>query len=699
MTTPAAVNEAKQAVREGQFRRAIELFECLERDGTLLDLSALEYYSGALASSGDREKSIEVAKLMATTEPEKWRGYFIHAQRLQDSNRHHDAVAELENALLRVETVRDETRVRERLAVSLRKLQRWSEAQSQARKILATDMSAQVVGAITLAEVRLDAGDKVSEIEADLSSLTVTASNPRILELISECRTRKGDRDGALAAAIDYQKLQPSARASLLVSNRLLRLGRNREARDELISGLSKWPSIVDMAIRLLEVLKLKGEDDSIIKMLCLDETFADSPAFVERLGDLYLARGQLSSAHEKWSTAAGMGSESATQKLVCKCLAEDQIAEAQQWLKHMSDGETKSALANIVNYRKGETAVCSNGPVAISTLTRYEIDVACAEFGVYSMPDKRTDLEVFRDGEFGIYAVEGLSHSIRTYTALDIAPDAWFLVLIPTFVEEADTRRQLEFVLKLTRGKIPASRFVCLANDPKDVDLFRRLGMVHSFLCNQNCWLDYNLFTLYPETKKKYDMVINTRPERNVKRPYLAASVHNLAVIKGALVRPFDYFPLESLQPSYINSEGRLGIDDVVQIINESWCGGIFSAKEGACYSSSEFLLCGLPVVSTESGGGRNYWYNEDNAIIVEPTEEAVLQAVTKCKEGMLSGRYAPTKIRKRHIAESNRQRKLCAEFLQSILPKRLASIDMASQLQSVYRHQFKMVRSYVGP
>ena len=49
---------------------------------------------------------------------------------------------------------------------------------------------------------------------------------------------------------------------------------------------------------------------------------------------------------------------------------------------------------------------------------------------------------------------------------------------------------------------------------------------------------------------------------------------------------------------------------------------GGVFSEEEGACWASSEYLLCGLPVVSTHSRGGRDVWYSGHNSLIVEPTQ-----------------------------------------------------------------------------
>eukprot|EP00967_Tisochrysis_lutea_P010454 scaffold11991_cov21-Tisochrysis_lutea.AAC.1 len=40
----------------------------------------------------------------------------------------------------------------------------------------------------------------------------------------------------------------------------------------------------------------------------------------------------------------------------------------------------------------------------------------------------------------------------------------------------------------------------------------------------------------------------------------------------------------------------------EVAADIKKSATGGVFSALEGACYASTEILLCGCPVISTPS-------------------------------------------------------------------------------------------------
>ncbi|MEM1195689.1 MAG: glycosyltransferase [Pseudomonadota bacterium] len=189
---------------------------------------------------------------------------------------------------------------------------------------------------------------------------------------------------------------------------------------------------------------------------------------------------------------------------------------------------------------------------------------------------------------------------------------------------------QQVIFFEAITRGRFARDRIVIMVNSPRDLEICLELGLSRSFVCNNNCWLDFDLFNIREGSPKNFDMVINCRPEKNFKRPYLAMDIENLAVIQGAQVRPHDFWDLEQLAPKYMNRDGRIGPSEVIDILNQSWAGGIFSASEGACYASSEYLLCGLPVISTPSEGGRDFWYNDDNSIIVEPDARAIKEAAS---------------------------------------------------------------------
>jgi hypothetical protein len=206
----------------------------------------------------------------------------------------------------------------------------------------------------------------------------------------------------------------------------------------------------------------------------------------------------------------------------------------------------------------------------------------------------------------------------------------------------------------------IDPQRVIFLANTEWEAGNARQAGF-KAIYCNHNAWIDERVFKLgRPLEEKIYDLVLNTRPE-GWKRPFLARKVKPLALIKGYNFRPNDYFELKSLEPAYIN-EARLQPADVVDILGRAFCGGSFSEEEGACYSSSEMLLTGLPVISTKSRGGRDVWYTPDNSVIVEPDEEAVRVAAADMKQKLLDGVIAPVAIRQAHID-------LASEFRQRFL------------------------------
>jgi glycosyltransferase involved in cell wall biosynthesis len=69
----------------------------------------------------------------------------------------------------------------------------------------------------------------------------------------------------------------------------------------------------------------------------------------------------------------------------------------------------------------------------------------------------------------------------------------------------------------------------------------------------------------------------------------------------------------------------------EVAEVLNRCRVGLILSEEEGICSASCDYLLCGLPVVSTPSRGGRDEFYDSENCIIVEPSSTAVAEAVAE--------------------------------------------------------------------
>ena len=98
--------------------------------------------------------------------------------------------------------------------------------------------------------------------------------------------------------------------------------------------------------------------------------------------------------------------------------------------------------------------------------------------------------------------------------------------------------------------------------------------------------------------------------------------------------------------------------------------------------YSSSEYLLCGLPVVSTESQGGRDYWFDDYNSIICEPNENLVKKSVEIMLEKLDNGEIDREKIRNMQIEKMNLMRE---NIIKVILPKRMFGERLDSALSTM--------------
>jgi glycosyltransferase involved in cell wall biosynthesis len=245
------------------------------------------------------------------------------------------------------------------------------------------------------------------------------------------------------------------------------------------------------------------------------------------------------------------------------------------------------------------------------------------------------------------VFILEGLDHNfdiLPLFTGKD-----YLLVTIPCHTTEWNFGFALR-CLEAQNPGYPPDHITFLANTKEQEEQARKYGFGSIFF-NQNALLDESTYWLAHNSCRIYNLVLNTRPERSFKRPYLAREVKSLAIIQGYNFRKEDYMDLRELNPDFLN-HSRLSTKEVVAIYNQSQVGGIFSEKEGACYSSSEYLLCGLPVVSTESQGGRDTWYNKWNSVICQAQDESVADAVGEAMRKLDTGEFNRNRIRSMHIS-----------------------------------------------
>ncbi|MBY6092903.1 glycosyltransferase [Maritimibacter alkaliphilus] len=203
----------------------------------------------------------------------------------------------------------------------------------------------------------------------------------------------------------------------------------------------------------------------------------------------------------------------------------------------------------------------------------------------------------------------------------------------------------------------------------------------------NHNAWLDENLVMKPLGLPKEYDAIYVARRSA-FKRHELAAKVGNLALVAG-----INHGNAEApLPPHRYLNDTQLTPDQVCEMINKASCGLIMSETEGACFASSEYLLCGVPVVSTPSYGGRDVWYNEYNSIIADPTPEAIAEAV----EEMVRWPRNPARIRQMHLDQANAYRQAFIKALDGFFKRfGVTSVDADKYFKDTFFH--KLRKSYV--
>ncbi len=311
-------------------------------------------------------------------------------------------------------------------------------------------------------------------------------------------------------------------------------------------------------------------------------------------------------------------------------------------------------------------------------------------DLGLYILRDALCTYELFREpaAGIGLHWQVGISNSVNGWASQISDRKQIYITSLAWHHDKSQFSRQAEFVSSFSSNVDewdPKDHFVILCNEEEEVQWAQEAGFRRAFLCNQSCFLDWNLYALEDraEHERLFNLVINNRPEK-WKRPHFAAGIERLAVIQGKNFRPNEYFDLKSLNPWFIN-EDRLLPREVVTLLGLSKVGGAFSAIEGVCFSSSEYLLCGLPVVSTPSKGGRAIWYDSDNSIIVEKPEEvpsAVASLIGRCKRQP----ELRTEIRARHIEKSKEMRAELFRRLNAIAHE----FGLHIEFESIFRQHY---------
>jgi glycosyltransferase involved in cell wall biosynthesis len=238
-------------------------------------------------------------------------------------------------------------------------------------------------------------------------------------------------------------------------------------------------------------------------------------------------------------------------------------------------------------------------------------------------------------------------------------------------------TPKRIVTISQQVRKKLkrhPKHRVVMLCNELFTVDLFRAQG-VEAIFCSHNCFVNENFFTIDENAVKKYDAIYNAAMAP-YKRHRLASKIKSLALITyrygGTHASDYEKEVQSALAHATWLVDARkdsqkASATDVARHYNQTRVGLCLSRAEGAMFASIEYLLCGLPVVTTRSLGGRDVFFDPEYVETVEDNPEAVHQGVLNLLARAPSAGF----IRARTLQKMEEHRRRLRELLKDDVPQ----------------------------
>lgn len=194
---------------------------------------------------------------------------------------------------------------------------------------------------------------------------------------------------------------------------------------------------------------------------------------------------------------------------------------------------------------------------------------------------------------------------------------------------------------VRKSRGRFPKHRTLFLCNEEYSVGELREAGIEAEFI-HQNAFVNEEVFQPVPAVERTHDALYSASLAP-YKRHGLAAGVRSLIMLSytygstsndeyAASVRRklgHAWWAKDSLHPGQ-----KLTTGQIVDLYARAHVGLCLSEIEGGMFVSMEYMLCGMPVVSTRSVGGRAAFWDDRYVLVCDDKPEAVAEAVTELRK-----------------------------------------------------------------
>lgn len=300
------------------------------------------------------------------------------------------------------------------------------------------------------------------------------------------------------------------------------------------------------------------------------------------------------------------------------------------------------------------------------------------------------------------------LTHEIELFSKEIADENAYFFIIFYSSLLSQPQKIKL-----LERGhfkqikSFPNHKLFYLCNTEEEYHLVRRFHY-DAYFINDNALVDTSIFSI-KSSNKTYDLIYNARLNKS-KRHYLIPTGYKTALISAPIlnfqkeVRYLNYLkkllntvwilntdPPKLMDEISIEELEKLPMrnnNDLVKWINQSKVGLILSAMEGANYATIEYLLCGIPVVSTYNIGGRDVFLKNPYCRIVPSSRKKIKEAIKE----IIKSDYSPEDIRNTTLKVMEEHRNRLKSLLNEILKNENVSMDVDQFWNLCFTH--KMIR-----
>ncbi|MEK6477322.1 glycosyltransferase [Catalinimonas sp. 4WD22] len=194
----------------------------------------------------------------------------------------------------------------------------------------------------------------------------------------------------------------------------------------------------------------------------------------------------------------------------------------------------------------------------------------------------------------------------------------------------------------------------------------YRKLLGIPGFKSSAYVFVDENNYVLQ-KNAKQYDAVYAAQL-KDFKRISLAAGIERLYIMtykSGA--KQWDlHQEYPEMKHAFFNSKW-INEKEKSMLYSQSEVGLCLSKEEGPMLASLEYLLSGLPVVSTSSKGGRDQYYENDFCQLVADNPDAVKKGV----ESIIKRAIDPNEIREITISKLQKDRSKYVNFMCDMVSK----------------------------